>query len=621
MCGIAGQIAFSGEAPSESMLREMGRRLAHRGRDHQGVLVSAPVGLVHQRLSILGTGPQGNQPKISDDGGIALVFNGEIVNYIELRNELEKKHAHCRTDGDTEVLLQGYAAEGIDFFKKLRGFYAFVIIDWRQRCYILHRDPCGIKPLYVHQGSQALSFASEVKALFADPRIKPRVSATGLQDYLTMQSYLPGNTLFSGVEALLPGHVLKGDIDGGRRATLVRQWHMPQEDERWELSYEDTVADLRQRLVETTALWSRSDVAIGSYISGGIDSSMIAALAASHVNPAFQNKLHTFSSIFDSDWIKDERQFSDIVAASIGSEHSRIFLNQESMIADHGDIIYALDMPVAGYSAPYRTMARTVRQHVRVVMTGHGGDELAAGYPKYIALQLAHDLGEALKGKPVFARAEHMPYLAQFEGQARQILAKAAFGDEKSLFSSMLDRSSYLLNQVTPELQMTGRDVVEEALQLIGEGSMLRKLLRLDFHTLLPALLHVEDRTSMVENLESRPPLLDVDIVEYFARVPTDFLLKNGLKSLLRDAARGLVPDMVIDNPRKSGVMYPIMQLFNGVMNEQVQADIASLDETGLFVIPAERLLTREQGINQRDTWALWSLARWFKHFNPEISG
>lgn len=555
---------------------------------------------------------------VTVDNGVAIIFNGEVVNYIELREELEKKQIYCRTQGDTEVLLQGYAAEGIEFFRKLRGFYAFAILDWRRGRYVLYRDPCGIKPLYVHRSAQALTFASEVKALFADPRITPRVSATGLQDYLTMQSYLPGNTLFAGIEALLPGHVLEGDISGGE-PTLIRQWQMPVEAERWELSYEDTVDDLRQRIADTTALWARSDVAIGAYVSGGIDSSSIAALTAGNVRPALQDKLYTFSSVFDSDWIKDERQYSDVVAAAIGSEHTRVFLDQQAMIADHGDIIYALDMPVAGYSAPYRTMARSVRERVRVVMSGHGGDELAAGYPKYIALQLAHDLSEAAKGKPTTIRAEYLPYLTQFEGQARQILAKAAFADERSLYQSTLDRSSYMLAHLDPALQLQDRDVVTEAMRLTGEGTMLRKLLRLDFHTLLPALLHVEDRTSMIENLESRPPLLDIGLVEYLARVPTEFLLKRGLKSLLRDAARGVIPDAVIDNPRKSGVMYPIMQLFGGVMKEQVQADLANLDKTGLFTTSVAKLLTREQGVNQRDIWALWSLARWFTHFKPGL--
>jgi len=619
MCGIAGQISFSGSAPSETFLRDMGQRISHRGRDYQGVLVRASVGLVHQRLAILDTGPQGHQPKLTDDGRIALVFNGEVVNYLELHAELAKQNIRCRSPGDTEVLLQGYAAEGVDFFRKLRGFYAFAIIDWRRGRYVLHRDPCGIKPLYVHRNVQALSFASEVKALFADPRIIPRVSATGLQDYLTMQSYLPGNTLFAGIEALLPGHVLEGPIDG-RESTLIRQWQMPAEDEDWALSYEDTVAELRQRIADATTRWTRSDVPIGAYISGGIDSSIIAALAAHRIDPGRQQKLYTFSSVFDSDWIKDERSFSDQVAKVIGSEHTRVFLDQQAMIADHGDIIHALDMPVAGYSVPYRSMARAVRERVRVVMSGHGGDELVAGYPKYIALQLAHDLSEAAKGRSVTIHSAHMPYLIQFENQARQILAKTAFKDERALFESTLNRSSYLLNHVTPALRVKDRDVVDEAMKLTGEGSMLRKLLRLDFHTLLPALLHVEDRTSMSENLESRPPLLDIDIVEYVARVPTDFLLKHGLKSLLRDAARGVIPDAVIDNPRKSGVMYPIMQLFNGAMKEQVEADLTNLDKTGLFTTPVADLLTHEQGVNQRDTWALWSLARWFTHFKPELS-
>ena len=622
MCGFAGYLAFKGAPPTESLLRDMGNRIAHRGRDFQGVYLHKQAGLVHQRLSILDIGPDGHQPKITDDGKIAIVFNGEIVNYIELRLALQQKNVEFSTQSDTEVLLKGYATEGKAFFSKLRGFFAFAILDWRSGELLLARDPCGIKPLYYTQQPDGIWFASEVKALFADARVTPQVSAVGLQDYVTMQSYLPGHTLFDGIDAVLPGHTLTLPLLG-RTVQQHPYWHMPAEDEQWKLSYKETVEELRAIIEDTIAIWSRSDVAIGSYISGGIDSSMVASYTSRHTNTLLQKELYSFSSLFEGELIADERSYSDMVATHIGSDHARIFLDEEIIIRDHDDIIYALDMPVAGYCAPYRSMAREVRKKVRVVMTGHGGDELAAGYPKYVALHLAHDLSQAARGLPTNIHAEPMRYLTQFEAQARQILGKAAFADDYTLYHTALDRSSYLWSYVNPVITrgVHGRDVVRDAMALVpADASMLRKLLHLDFQTLLPALLHVEDRTSMIENLESRPPLLDSRIIEYLARVPTSFLLHHGLKSLLRDAAKAVVPSALITNTRKSGVMYPVMQLFNGRMKEQVCADISSLNATGLFTLPVEELLAgRHQGINQRDTWALWSLARWFIHFKPSI--
>jgi asparagine synthase (glutamine-hydrolysing) len=621
MCGIAGLVHFDGRPIDRGQLEAMGTAIAHRGWDGSGVHIDGSVGLLHRRLAIIDLSPSGVQPQVSDDGDFAIVFNGEIVNYLELRRELEAAGAAFSGRSDTEVLLTTYRIMGIKGLPRLRGFFAFAILDRPRRRLVLGRDIFGIKPLHVMRRDRTLAFSSEVKSFVKSGLCEAKVDAHGLQDYLFMQMYLPGRTLFAGVSSLLPGHVLEIDLTTGRETTCPF-WEEPCEETR--LSYENWLEELDYRLVRAVHNWVRADVPVGAYISGGLDSSLVATVAAQQLDSPLQNRLLTFSSVFSSTRTPDERQWSDAVARDLGSEHQRIEMSLDEIVKDHEDQIYVLDMPIAGYSAPYRTLSRHVRRSTKVVLTGHGGDEMAAGYPKYIALALAEQINTAYQTGSDIDLGPALPFLRGFEDQARNIVAASLFRDEEALLTSVFDRSGFLWSEVRPELRVECGEyrTVNAVARLASRysGGPLRRALKLDAALLLPALLHVEDRTAMIENLESRPPLLDQDIAEWLSIAPAGFLLKNGLKSPLRDLGRRYLPRSVAENPRKSGVVFPVFDLVHTRLRDLVAADLDVLDRSGLFIRPARELLRGAAELsNMRILWALWSLGSWIRAFNPAI--
>lgn len=615
MCGVAGLLSFDGQRVTEKQLRSMGDAIEHRGRDAQGVFVRDGVGLVHQRLTLLDTSAAADQPMHDADGRFSLVFNGEITNYIELRKELEAVGCRFRTRSDTEVLLEAWRHWGRGALVRLHGFFAFALIDWKHRSCFLARDPIGIKPLYLQRCGGIAGFASEPKALFATDLFDVELDPYGLADYLAMQLYLPGRTLYKNVRSILPGTVVEIELDSGEEM-LHRYWQLPEPEEAFDLSYDECIEDLAGSLADTVGKWIRSDFPIGAYVSGGLDSSLLAALAAAQPNAVRQGgALQTFSSVFQSDTFLDERAESDAVAAHIRSQHTAIELDLEEVVADHYGLMRGLDMPIAGYSAPYRTMARHVRKSVKGALCGHGGDEWFGGYPRYLAVSNAQELSGELQGNFNGAKAsDAMSYLTGFEEQARTLIGVGANGTVAEMQMRSLDRGSFLIDRLSPDVrrELDGYNPLRQAIELNSgsRGSVFKQQMRLDQILLLPALLHVEDRTSMMENLETRPVLLDHGIMEKAAKIPTPYLLKNGLKSVLRDVGKKFLPDEVTSNKRKSGIMYPVMAcLEDPRLVEMRENAFCDLDRSGLFEVGAKDMLSTEKElINKRVTWGLWSL-------------
>lgn len=623
MCGIAGLVGLTSERITENALIRMGQAIEHRGRDAQGLHMRDNVGLVHRRLTLLDVSSVANQPLHDHDETLTLVFNGEIVNFIELRNELALAGFKFRTHSDTEVLLAAWRHWGAECVSRLRGFFAFALVDWEQRALYLVRDRLGIKPLYYQNSGKFFGFSSEIKALFASGCIAPKIDVFGLADYLAMQLYMPGRTLYENVQSLLPGNILRVDLQCGAQSQS-RYWSLPDDDEDDSLSYEDTCEDIADVIDQSVTLWSRADFPIGAFVSGGLDSSLVASFAAAQPDEISRggNPLQTFSSVFQNETIRDERTESDAVAQWIGSDHHPIELPMDEVVQDHIDLIRGLDMPIAGYSAPYRTMARYVRRSVKAALCGHGGDEFFCGYPKYLAGALSHEIGLAMDGSPVDNRIlEAIPYLGGFEEQTRRMLGRSMFKDMSHLRAQSLDRSSFLISHLNPDLKRELGDYnpFEAAEDLVRDyrGSEVRKLMRLDQLLLLPGLLHVEDRTSMMENLETRPVLLDHHVVERSARIPTAYLMQNGLKSILRDVGKKSLPASVTSNKRKSGVMFPVMACLADPKLEKLRQNaMSALDKSEIFAKPAAALQEEEpQFINQRVTWGLWSLGDSFSSF------
>lgn len=621
MCGIGGQAKFDKYNVKHDLLKRIGDSLEHRGRDHAGYYFDKNVGLVHRRLSIIDVSPAGHQPMFIQDGKLGIVFNGEIFNYLELRQELKRHGYLFDTNSDTEVLLKSYQAFGLDFLKKIEGMFAFALLDLERQCLFLVRDRLGIKPLYYHKDTRAITFASEIKGIIKSGVIPAAIDPVGLCDYIHIQLYTQDRTLFRDIKAVEPGSYLIVDLQNQSVLTKT-YWDMPDEDT--SLEYNDSIDYLRNLITDAVKLWSRSDVPIAAYISGGLDSSSVATIAQSYLNKNIQTNLVTFSSIFPEADFQDERFYSDAVAAKIQSEHHRVILSKDRIIKAHHDLLYVLDMPIAGYSAPYRVLSNIVRQKAKVVLTGHGGDELFCGYPKYIVAVLAKQLSESLSGKSSFIDTENTKYLMGFEKQARQILSRSVFGQDDDILKSLFFRSENLWQYAHPDIRrLVGEYSVTESLKKVyshRNSGYLKKLLYLDMKLLLPGLLHVEDRTSMIENLESRTPLLDRKIVEFAGAVPEKYLLKDGLKGMIRKTVEPFLPAIVTKNPSKSGTMYPAAELFDRELKDLVDSDLTILDKSGLFIKPVKDILNeRNELINKRVTWALWSLGAWIRAFHPVI--
>ena len=621
MCGISGIVNNNGLYLDKKEIQLMASTQEHRGRDAVGFYISNRVCLAHNRLSIIDPDSRSNQPFKSENGDYVLVYNGEIFNFKALAIYLASKGYHCQTNSDTEVLLRLWMVDGPDAIHKLDGMFAFAIYEKKNNLLWLVRDRVGIKPLYYTQQNGRFHFASEAKALVALPSIESKLNPEGLYEYLCMQAYLPGTTLFYNIHQLPAGHVLKFNINTGN-AELNCYWDFPHESIDPNISY-NTISEQANHLVNhAVQSWGYADVPVGAYISGGLDSSIVATLLAENLPKANDHIFHTFSSVFKHSNIIDEKEYSDLVAEKIKSQHHSIELATNEILSDHSDLMYVLDYPIAGYSAPYRTLSRQVRQKVKVILTGHGGDELFCGYPKYIGVLLCKAISDARLGKNTSFDKNTLRYISGFEKQIQQILGSSAFADDITILFNSLDRTKYLWQFVHPDIRAgVSENYLQDRLfdlQQRCDGDIVKKSMYLDKKILLPSLLHVEDRTSMIENLESRSPLLSRDLLEFSSSLPYDFMLKNGLKSLMRDLGKLVLPRKVALNERKSGTMYPIMELFDRELIECKQAGLVALDNSKLFIRPAASIMQSDL-ISKRIQWALWSLGSWISIFEVSL--
>lgn len=618
MCGISGQVRFDKSGIDQFVIEKMLNSLEHRGRDDKQYLIDGNVALMHNRLSIIDISESGRQPMTTENGTLSIVFNGEIFNYLSLKEYLVNKGYNFKGASDTEVLLCLWQDLGPSCLEKIEGMYAFCIYDKSEGILWFARDRMGIKPLYYYIDDKSLTFASEVKAILASGVVNPRLNVLGLSDYLFCQSYLQNKTLFHSIESLEPGNVLKVSINTGDHK-IIKYWDFPEE-KTSNIKYSDAVEQLKSLISEAVKRWSISDVPVGSYLSGGIDSSTVATLASSFL----EGKLNTFSSVFNVAGYEDESFYSSLLANNISSNHFKISLSEDEIINDHKNLMYVLDYPIAGYSAPYRTLSREVRKHCKVVLTGHGGDELFAGYPKYLVAQLANSLTNNANEKEDFIDLSKLKFIKSFEQQARNLLGQSAFTNEYVILQQLFNRSYFLWDLVNPDIKSQAKnynsvDVLYE-MQNSRKTSFLKRILYLEQKILLPALLHVEDRTSMIENVESRTPLLDTSIVEFSHKMPEEFFIKNSLKSLMRDVAKEILPRELIENNKKSGIVYPVMNIFKDQMKEDINETFIELDKTQLFLYPCHKIINNYNGQKDRIVWALWSLSKWIRSYQVTIN-
>jgi asparagine synthase (glutamine-hydrolysing) len=624
MCGICGILGNGNPEHREPVVRRMMDIIRHRGPDGEGYFSAEGMAFGFRRLAIIDL-QGGTQPMHSQDGRYTLVFNGEIYNYIELRQMLIQQGVRFHTFSDTEVLLQMLICKGIDALRELNGMFAFAFFDHVTQDWLLARDHAGIKPLYYTQAGGEFIFASEIKAILAHPNVRAAVNPLGLEEYLTFQFCLDDQTLFQNIYRIEPGQYLQGH---GDKLITKQNYHsviFSVDDYHTEEYFIDR---LRYLIEDSIRMQIRSDVPLGAYLSGGIDSSLVTSIAAGQVS-----KLSAFHGYFTEADRYDESTYARTVAESCKADLFCITPTAEQFVESMPNIIYLMDEPVAGPGVfPQHFVSRLAKEHVTVVLGGQGGDEIFGGYARYLIAYLE----QALKGAIFETREEgryivtlesiipNLPLLQQYQPLMQQFWQHGLFESMDARYFRMIDRSPDIDGLLSEDAKAhVNREAVFARFQRIfnrsDTQSYINKMTSFDTKTLLPSLLHVEDRVSMAVSLESRVPLLDYRIMELVASIPPALKFNAGRsKHILKLAARTRLPAPVLERKDKMGFPVPLQEWLRAEPVRGFVHDVlfsrASL-ERGLFNPAMLTKLFQSEAPFNRQLWGVLCLELWHQQF------
>ncbi len=554
MCGIAGIISMNGRPVLEEELRAMCAAMVARGPDDEGVYLGDDVGLAMRRLSIIDL-DTGHQPVCNEDGTVWVVLNGEIYNYRELRAELIGRGHLFTTGTDTEVIVHLYEELGERCVERLRGMFAFAVWDERQRRLVVARDRLGIKPLYFAMVRGRLLFASELKSILQLSEVERVLNWTALDHLLAYMTTPAQDSIVDGVRKLEPGHRLTFAPGGEPR--IERYWQLQFAPVRGR-SEDDVAEELRVRLLDAVRSHLVSDVPVGAFLSGGTDSSAVVAAMAT----VGSGRVKTFSIGF-RDQEFNELPYARMVAERFGTDHHELVLEPDVMDLLK-DLAWDLDEPFGDSSAiPTYMVSKLAAQHVKVVLSGDGGDELFAGYTKYVVEERERHLAGFIPAPMRWALGRISGCLPEGAKGKNWLHHFSLPGPERYLDASTLLKRPARRRLMTPEVRarladcQTERSRIDRLTRATGHWLSTVQALDLDHYLPLDILTKV-DRMSMAHSLEARVPLLDHTFVEFAARIPEEMRFQNGhTKRIFVKAVRGLLPDRVLDRP-KQGFGVPI---------------------------------------------------------------
>jgi len=620
MCGILAVVDLKGRPVKEARALRLRDTMYHRGPDDGGLFIKGPVALGHRRLSIIDLSTAGHQPMTNEDGSIHVVFNGEIYNYIELREELRARGHVFSSSTDTEVILHQYEEDGDRCVEKFRGMFAFALWDDRRKKFLAARDRFGIKPLYYYRDEHQLLLASEIKAIVEDDAVSRRPNMRAIADYLYAGRALGGKTLFDGVSELEPGCLLTLSTDSGR-LEVKRYW-----DIQYDYNYTRTSAQTNEEMFalldDAVGVQCRSDAPLGSHLSDGVDSSAVAAFAARH-----RERLKTFSIKFSSDAHVDSGRFTRTIADHIGAEFHETSPTANQLADVLPYLIWHMDAPmISDGGFGYLAVSEFARQHVKVCLTGHGGDEVFAGYPaQFRASYNKTDMFELFADPDrVRPKAGLVQRLVQ-KGPRRVLsaLRKRTSSEAPSfddLWVALHCGPEPFENDLVSAGWLTGlggyspRTDYLAPFANVRDAQILDRCLYHDLRVYLPSLLHKEDRVSMSVSIESRVPLLDDRIVEFLATVPPEQKV-SGLqpKYLLRQASGRLLPREIVENREKRGFPIPGRFWKDASVTETVRRILLSKESLDRGVFKPQALRDACESVTV--FWPLVNLELWFKLF------
>ncbi len=576
MCGIAGIINYTHPEDKRALLTRMVGLMHHRGPDASGLYMNGPVGLAHARLSIIDLSSAGNQPIHNEDKTVWIVFNGEIFNYPDLRKDLEAKGHRFYTQTDTEVLIHLYEEKGTDMFSLLNGQFALAIWDENEQSVLLGRDRVGIRPLFYCRRSGRMTFASEIKALFADPDVERTIDPQSLSDVFTCWAPLGELTPFTNIFQLLPGHYARINSQGMH----IQQYWTP------DFSHEDTrerpltdwVDELRGLLLDASRIRLRADVPVGAYLSGGIDSTYVSSL----VKQNFNNRLSTFSVSF-SDKRFDESAFQSIAVRSLKTDHQDVRCTEDDIGAVFPKIIWHTETPIIRTApAPLFMLSKLVREsNFKVVLTGEGADEIFAGYNIFKEDKVRRFWARHPDSKARPRLLEKLyPYIfSKANARSRQFLEgffkKDLLATDSPVYSHLLrwhntsQLKSFMADGFRPPGDSMG-GFIDRYVATLPETFMSWSPLSRAQYTEISIFLSnyllssQGDRMAMANSIEGRFPYLDYRVIEFACQVPKRLRIR-GLdeKFLLKQAARQMIPDELINRP-KQPYRAPISRCFFG---------------------------------------------------------
>ncbi len=620
MCGISGIFDPRGGI-EQPLLEKMAATTRHRGPDHTGYYVSPDrrVGLAHNRLSIIDLSEAGNQPMTSADGERWIVFNGEIYNFPQLRSEMESRGRVFRSHCDTETLLEVYGEKGKACLDTFNGMFAFCIYDAEKRLLFLARDRVGIKPLYYACRDGHFAFASEIKPLLCLPFVSREMDPLALDAYFTL-GYIPEDLcIFRDIRKLRPAHFASFDLDSGALST-TRYWNL--EESLHDLSgvpENDLVGMLENKLQNAVRDRMISDVPIGCFLSGGLDSSIITALMAKESNAA----VRTFNIAFSSH-DHDESNYARIMANHVGSQHTEHLVEMDATSALHY-LVTNFDEPFADSSMiPTYYVSKVAREQVTVVLSGDGGDELFGGYNWYswmLRLQrLQNQLGPMARLLPVLAR------LLPRGMRGRHFLSSLGLNPK----DQFLERISCFHTDGLPSVcngNFTESVSTTDFARAFGQrfesydGDLLQKMTKTDFHSYLPEdILTKVDRASMAVSLEARVPWLDHNVVEFAFSLSSDMRIRSGRKKHLpKELARRLLPgELPIE--RKKGFSIPLADWMRGKLGRMLEEELSNSGATTyinkervLKLLDSHRVDMHSQRASQ--LYAILMFLLWQRHY------
>ncbi len=623
MCGIAGFISKTKERNSEraSLLDSMCRVITHRGPDEQGTAIEGCAAMGMRRLSIIDLAT-GQQPIYNTDKSKLIVFNGEIYNYRELKKDLEARGYKFRTNSDTETIIHAFDEYGPDCVKLLRGMFAFAIWDEREQSLFMARDRVGKKPLFYTVASDGeFVFGSEMKVLIEHGGVSHEIDYGALDAYLTF-GYVPEEMcIFTGVKKLEPGHFL---IFKNGEVRTERYWDFDFSGEPLSGNEDEIAVDLLEKLRDAVGVRLISEVPLGAFLSGGVDSSAVVGL----MSQLMDQPVKTFSIGFNEDSF-DELKYARLTAEHFKTDHHEFILTPD-FVSIVDDLIWHFDEPFADPSSlPTYMVSKMAREFVTVVLSGDGGDELFAGYTRYVANRERSGferLPKSVRRGLIGPLSEALPHGVRGKNYLFNISLDAAgrYIDSISHFNGPKKRklySSEIKNKMNGSFER-GEKLFHEIAGSVKSDDVVENLLYLDSKTYLPAdILTKVDRMSMASSLEARSPLLDHELIEYVTRIPSHMKLKGSeTKYIFKKAIEGLVPREILYR-EKQGFGVPIGEWINLQLKDRMVSDLSDRQalERGYFDTKYIKLLLDEHSRGRRDhsyaLWSLWMLELWHRRY------